>query len=304
MIIVEITTEPDEPDEPVPPNIPAKYHSHYLLTGADGSTWDLCHGPVYLTEGATGFGTPKPENRWKESPNLDGAVWAGSRTPQRTLTLPLSIEARESLPWRDIYDAFFAAIDGSATLTVTTPDSLSRTLGIRYDDGADIDIEIDPLLRRSALYPLSFVAADPYWHGWPIVRTYELGAMDELFPGPPFHINPSNVLGSASVTNPGDVEAWPLWEVAGPFAGFSVGLGESLVSYAGPVAAGESIVIDMDPRMLTIRNQDGAERWSGATEVEFAPIPPGDVPLDLALAGASSQSRITLQFVPRYRRAW
>jgi len=306
VIIVEVSDEPEEPTEPdvPPPNIPAKYSNHYLLTGADGSEWDLCNGPVFITEGASGFGTPKPENRWKESPAIDGAVWAGARVPQRTLTLPLSIEARDSLPWRDIYDAFFAAIDDEATLTVTTPDARSRSIDIRYDDGADIEVEVDPLLRRQALYPLSFIAGDPYWHGQPVARAYKTGDPQPLFPGPPFHIIPSNVLGSATVTNPGDVDAWPQWEVLGPFDGFTVGLGDSRVSYTGPVAAGERVIIDMDPHMLTIRDGKGNDQWDGVTEADFAAVPPGDVHLDLSLSGASLSTRIRLSFVPRYRRAW
>lgn len=308
MIIVEVsTTPPDEPNAPTFPPPAPHLHNRYVLTGVDGSTWDLCDGPVWLTEGATGFGLAKPEHRWKSSPAVDGAVWGGSRTPERTLTLPLSIEASESMEWLDIYDAFFDAIDpaGECTLTVVRPDRIQRSLLVRYDDGADVEIDVDPLLRRSALYPLSFVAGDPYWAGFPIARAFQLGEESNLFPGPPFHINPSNVLGSATVTNPGDVDAWPIWEIVGPFGGFSVGLGASSVAYSGPVAAGETIVIDTTPRMRTIRDGDGVDRWAGATEVDFQPIPPGEhVDLSLTLTGANADTRIRLEFTPRYRRAW
>lgn len=309
MIIVEAST-PTPPDERPPhvrPHIAPRLRLGMMLTGVDGSTWDLYDGPVRVVSGAQGFGAAKPEHRWKSAPAIDGSTWSGSRTPQRAMTLPVYIHTADSMEWRDIDAAFWDAIDpsGECELRVETPDNRWRTLRMRYDDGADAQIDTDPLLLRYVTYALSFIAADPFWHGPPVTRQFKLGAMQPLFPGPPFNINPSNVLGAASIANPGDVETWPVWVVRGPFDGFTVGLGESVVSYVGPAAAGDSVTIDMHPHMLTIRNAAGADRWANATQVEMAALPPGEnVDLNLALSGANAETRIELQYVPRYRRAW
>lgn len=308
MIIVETGTTPDEnTPPPVRPHINPRHRLGVMLTGVDGSTWDLYDGPVRLLSGATGFGSARPEHRWKTSPAIDGSTWGGARTPHRELTLPVYIHTPSSLEWRDVDAAFFDAIDpaGECTLTVVTPEGRWREIDVRYDDGGDAQLDVDPLLLRYATYALSFVAADPYWHGQSIVRQFMTGEIRDLFPGPPFDINPSNIIGLATVTNPGDVDAWPVWTVDGPFSAFTIGLGDATVEWEGSVTAGQSIVIDMHPRMLTIRDGSGGDRWDGTTKVEFAAIPPGDdVDLGLSLTGATAETRISLQFTPRYRRAW
>ncbi len=277
------------------------------LIGVDGSTWDLFEGPVRLLSGSTGFGTVPPEHWWKTAPAIDGSQWAGMRTPQRDLTLPLYIHESTSMGWRATDAAFFAAVapDGECQLVVVTPNQQTRTLLMRYTDGGDAAYDVDPLLLQYAAYPATFTAADPYWQGLPVTRSFL--AVDALafFPGPPWNIYSSSTLASGTENNPGDVPSWAQWTITGPCTGFSVGIGGSAVSSSVPLAAGATVTIDADPGQLTILHGDGSDAWADMDAVDFEPIPPGvDVPLTMTATGEGAGFEITLTYTPKYRRAW
>src|SRR5690606_15899574 len=102
---------------------------------------------------------------------------------------------------------------------------------------------------------VSWRAPDPYW--------YELNASTErvvsaagvpFFPLLPLNLSPSNVIGDQTVQNDGDVEAWPVWTVRGPYAEVRVAnltTGRTLYLTA-PASAGEVLVIDTRPRRKTV----------------------------------------------------
>lgn len=280
-----------------------------MLTGTDGSTWDLYNGPVRALAGSSGFGAPTPEHWWRVAPALDGSTWAGYRVPQRDINLPVYIHESTSLGWRDTDAAFFKALNPSSecTLIVATPDGAVRSLPVRFAGGADVDFDVDPLIMRYAAYALTFSAADPYWQGSLVHTSFSVaGSVTTLFPGPPFNINSAYTTGTGTIANPGDVVSWPKWTVNGPYTGFTVGVGATTVVYSGTKAAGQSVTIDTDPRRRTVLNETGADEWVNLTTANFEPIPPGGVvTLSLSVTGATtSATSIDMNFIPRYRRAW
>lgn len=303
------TTTPPVDGGPVPPANPPvpREHLSFSWTGTDGVVWDLVNGPVTIARGASGFGIPKPTHWTSEAPTVDGADWQGMRTGPRPFFMPVHVKAVD-------YDqiaterAFFAGIDpsGEGVLRATYPDGGWREIRLRYDEGAEGEYEIDPVLLRYAAYPLRFIANDPYWRGAPVVATFlNVGASFQFFPGPPFRIGNSNTLDLSSVANPGDQPAYPLWTITGPCDTFSVGVGAATVNGTVTLAAGETITIDTDPRALTVVDGAGNDRWPVLTDAQFEPIPKNaTVTLTTSLTAAGASSSVSLSFTPLYRRAW
>lgn len=310
MLLLKRSTPTAPPPKPpiVPANPPVpRDRIAFTWTGSDGVAWDMVNGPVTIARGASGFGIPKPTHWTTEAASIDGADWQGMRTPPRPFFMPVHVRAVN-------YDqiaterAFFAGLDprGEGVLRATYPDGRWREIRLRYDEGAEGEYDIDPILLRYAAYPLRFVANDPFWRGAPVVTTFvNVGTSFQFFPGPPFRIGNSNTLDLSQVSNPGDQDAYPLWTITGPCDSFSVGVGEATVNGTVTLAAGQSITIDMDPRALTVVDNTGADRWSVLTDAEFAPIP-GNTTADLttSLTAAGTGSSVSLAFTPRYRRAW
>lgn len=277
-----------------------------MLTGVDGSTWDLYNGPVVLMPGARFFSTPDPEHWFTDAPALDGSRWTGARVPRGEPYLPVFIDADDPLQWRDNYAAFMRAVrsPGLCYLTVVTPDSQSRTLAMRYVSGANAEYETDPLLIRYGAYGLTFATEDPYWQGWPIRTQFADIALQPRFPGPPWRINPTNTIGSTSVTNPGDVDAFGVWTVTAPFQGFTVGVGGETTTVVATKTTG-FVQIDNDPRRQTIRDETGADMSLAVVDAGDNPMIPAGakVPLSLNLIGAGAGTSIELLFTPRFREA-
>ena len=312
MIIVGGTVEVDEPDIPdVPvdrfPSPAPRLSSSLYLTGVDGSVWDLTNGPVRAQAGVK-LGPADPEHWTRESPALDGASWQGFRTPSGEVFLPVRVMADDSLGWRDVDAAFAKAIDpaGEVTVTLITPDARSRSVVGRYSEGLDAGFERDPLMMRHATYGITLATYDPFWRAPKHTVTFGVAESLSFFPGPPWALAPGNTTDAAVVTNPGDVAVWPKWTITGPFTAVTVGVGEAVVTLAATVTAGQSRVIDMDPRVRSIVTGTGADAWLDATTAEFAPIPAGtDVPLSVDLTGGTAgTTTIAVEFTPAHRRPW
>jgi hypothetical protein len=158
--------------------------------------------------------------------------------------------------------------------------------------------------RRHQAYGLTFHAENPWWLGDPVVAEYPYAVPGAgLFPGPPFTIGAVRSTVNATVVNPGDVPAYPTWRITGPFTGFTVGVGDSVVSMTYTRTGAGWVDVNMDPRHLSITNNVGADLWDNLTDIGFGPIPPGDVPLVTTLAGGADGSSVALTFEPRYWRA-
>lgn len=279
------------------------------MIGVDGSVWDLHNGPVMALPGTSGFGSPAPEHWWRTSPSLAGSSWQGSRVPHREVVLPVHIAADSALGWRDVDAAFFSALgDGTqeCTWVVATPDAKLRTLPLRFSGGGDVEYERDPMLILGAAYALTFTAGDPYWRGEPVSETFGDEAAQPFFAtsGGVVTLSSSRAIATATVTNPGDVDAWPKWTVTGPVTAFTVGVGTTTVNYTGTVAAGQVVVVDTDPRKRTIK-RGTTDAWLQVTQADFVAIPPGrDVQLSMSVTGATYATSVAVEFVPRYRKAW
>lgn len=299
---------PEADQQPTPARQPRPSFG-MTWTGTDGATWELCSGPVGLLSGARGFGLPTPQHFLDESPGLHGTSHRGLRYPARDVFLP--VELKDYSDMLALERSFFAGLDpaGEGVLSVTAPDAVTRWLRCRYVDGAEGEYEFDPLLVGRATYGLRMLAGDPWWHGEPVLKDFPFQEPSTagFFPLPPVRVGATHALNRGEVTNPGQAESFAAWRITGPFTGFSVGVGTSVVSATIRKAAGQWVEVDMHPDRLTILDETGASIRSSVTEWNPAPIPPGGSDLVthiLGGVGGEGNSSVRLTFPTLYRRAW
>lgn len=282
-------------------------------TGWDGTEWDLLgeNGGVFLTrDGVRGLHMPRVDRYTNVSPALAGSRWRGSRTLEREVFWPLFIYSDSgSQGWVKYDRAFWRTMhpDKPGTWSVTSAFGETRTLQCRFADDGDMEMTSDPSQRGWDVYPISLIAEQPYWAGPAVTQSWVDGGVVPFFGadgtgGPPFNISSGNTLSTATMPNPGDVDAYPVWTITGPSTAVSVGVGDKVVEYNAVISPGNTITIDTRPDRLTVVDQDGIDRLSGLGEASFAPIPAGEaVSLSLAMTGTGS---VSAALQPLYFRAF
>ena len=278
-------------------------------TGWDGSEWNMCNGGegIVLLAGARGFGQP-PMTHWRsQSPAVAGARWRGAVSEPREVFWPLKLwHDGGSREWVERDRAFWRTLDPQKTgvWSVELPDGSKRSLTLRVASDGDPSFDTLPTLTGWARYGITLTADDPFWAGETVTRSWQEQARRDFLPaaaGESYYVSSGSTLGSATLTNPGDVDAHVRWTVRGPFSSVSVGVGGALVTAPINVAEGSTLVIDTDPS-IQAAFLDGVDVTAQLTSAEFGVLPPGEaVPLSLTMAGTGI---ITAEFTPRFLRAW
>jgi hypothetical protein len=119
------------------------------------------------------------------------------------------------------------------------------------------------------------------------------------------YISESNQLASATLANPGDREAYPLWWARGPFTSAVLGIGDQVVTIPFSRAAGEYVYVNSAEETITDAN--GVSLWPlmGFTDPTFAPIPPGEsIALVTSLNDPDATSAVGVSITPLYEGPW
>lgn len=300
--------------------VPGLGGMRHLWHAWDGTTWDIGNpsSPVRLNAGVQGLDDPDVDYYTSDSPGVDGTTDRGFRVSGRTVFWPLRIFLpAASQAWVDLDASFWRSLQPGryGTWEVIQPNRVSRSLRLRMQDKATPTFTTDPALTGYQTYGVRLVCPDPYWVGDKVTRTFAPATSAPFF-GPVFTITRSNTLSTATLTNPGDVEAWPVWTILGPTTAVTVGLDAHAITVPFTVDAGKAVIIDTDPRAQTaydatvttgpdgsqVVTSTGVERTGSLGTVDYAPIPPGaSVPLTLTVTGAGS---VNVSILPRYLRAW
>ncbi len=292
-------------------------------TGADGSTWDLLDNDSAVTlEGVRGLHLPAWDRYSTAAPGMAGSRHSGSRAQPREVRWTVAVHSRAgSDAWVDLDAAWWRSLDPDAagTWAVTTRGA-TRTLQLRLTESDD-DMPRDPTMTGDLAYGITLEAAQPFWQGGDVVRRFVADASAAFFAtsGGVITLSAGNTLGVATMDNPGDEPAWPVWLATGPLTQLTVGLAGKTTVAPVTLAADEALVIDTRP------DSQGATKWDfvadGADitlidgtdvdvvgdldQVEFAPVPRGtSVPLTVAATGTSAGFSLQATITPLYRRAW
>lgn len=280
-------------------------------TGWDGSTWSMSTRAdgLVVGPGVRGLGAPPVRHFRDESPAVDGARWRGVRTLSREVFWPLWVlhdAGAQDWVYRD--RAFWATLDPEqpGQWTVTQPTGDYRTLACRFESGDDVS-EIDPALIGWATYGVYLSADDPYWLGVPVTESWGSGGTVPYFStsGSVYGRSPANLLGTATMSNRGDVDAFPVWTITAGVGGITtttIGVGGRLIVVPIALTEGQSITVDTRPAARTAIRENGTDVTSSLGAVDFAPIPAGEAQsLSLSMTGTGT---VSASITPRFRRAW
>lgn len=280
----------------------------------DGTVWDLTDpaGGLFVTnEGLRGLSFPLVQRYTSSAPTVAGTTWRGFRTDERETFWPVYLfHDAGSEAWMEFDRAFWRSMHPAKTglWTVYHPNGTTRAVELRFGDDGDHAFTHDPVKSGWEKYGVRCYAEQPYWMG-PLVETETFYAADpvEVFGGPGvLNLMAGSDMSTASITNPGDVESWPVWRITGPFTSLSVGVGDAVVELPGGLGAGESRIIHTRPDLMVMLDGSGADvtdELGGSTE--FVPVPAGqDESLTIEMSGGASGASVQAGLQPLYFRAW
>ncbi len=234
---------------------------------ADGTVWPLTDdqgGFFTLADGVSGLGAAPVELTTDDHPR-GGSRLRHVQPVSRTIVWPLYVYGDTHMGfigrWRQLASAFTGTSRRklSGVLEIARPDGTRRRIKVFYREGFEGQSQQGAGISSDAAI-LSLYCEDPYWYDPVAIGEHRGidagGTVDFLSPYP--SVSSSQVLGATSLTNPGDVIAWPTWTITGPGTAVTVthsGTGESFVitpaSVGGTLAAKDKVIVATDPPKVT-----------------------------------------------------
>lgn len=289
---------------------------------ADQITWTSAAGVVYeltdedagyvvLGEGTRGLRSVSYDLATQQYAGLDGEVVQNIRATSSKPTLGLLLSADSEDDFRLRARALRRAMRpqaGLGTLTVRDVTGGVRSLTCYCISGfeGDESLEVSHPGRwwKLALTFYSPAPYGPWWEGEQRNISFGLQAPSNFFPAPPFTLAPSSVQGQFTVDlSDSDAPVYPRWTVAGP--GSSLVLANLTTNRSIQVAttllAADRMTIDTRPGFQSIRLADGTSLMAAlGTDPAMWPLIEGVNNIAVQLTGATSASRITATYRPRF----
>lgn len=269
----------------------------------DGSMMPLA--PEWRAAGRFAPPTVREED---DVPGEPGSRLRAIKHAPREFSLALWIEDTDPAALRrQMRDLVFRMdpVRGDGRIRVSSPAGDQREIHCRVVGGLEMsevlgETSADTVQRAVA----TFRAVDPYWY-WvsDLVTEFEAGDPPSFFPIFPLRLASSEVFVDASVDNPGDVEAWPVWRITGPGTGLvlrNLSTGEVFDADI-TLASGERVVIDTRPGAKTITRSDGTNLWTEVDEMSWMwALQRGTTLLRIEMTGTTpGVSKARLEFRPR-----
>lgn len=297
------------PPVPVPPPLPVWQGFKHTWTGWDGTVWDLTNvdqGVAMLSDGVTGLHMPEFDSHLEEYASVPGARFKGSRTLVRNPEWLIGVYGDSSAEWREVDVAFWRSLhpDRPGVWRVTDSEGRSRALRCRLRSTSEHQYGIDPLEAGWSLYTVTLLAVDPYWEGEEVTSPLWKSAdpvdfIDSELLGPPYHPGSATTTGNATLTNPGDIDAWLTWTVTGPVDSVEISAAGGDLAY-GAVGDGDVLVISTGPTR-PVAELNGVDVSGSVDPWDPRPIPAGESsPMGIDMVGGGS---IRATFIPRHFRA-
>ena len=301
---------------PVPPRDPWQ-GLRFVWEGADGSRWEMQHpSGVRLRPGVRGLTMPPFDQYTSRNAAGHGQRLRGYSAAPRDVFWPVQVwQDEDDIRWLEYDAAFWASLspERPGTWTVEHPAGTARHLRLRLVDDGDHAWAMRPGAIGWQNYAVTLVADQPFWEGDPVSSPVwgQDESVREFIPAegaPPFYLSGASTFGSASLTNPGDVESPLVWTVTGPTTNVTLTVGSDVIGVPFPLLEGQTLVIDTGvPRAQLGTVVDGV--LVNSTDVTgqispagFAPVPAGGtVPLGISMSGTGT---VQASFVPHFFRAW
>lgn len=281
------------------------------LTGIGSRSWPA----MVLQPGASGLDMPPFTLHMDESPNLDGSMVRGARASARPILLPIFVYGIDRQTLRQFKAKLANALNpkfGYSVLTFIEQDGQPRRLRCYYAGGMEGNESVGSSGFTWISYGIQLTAADPYFYGDTTVALDWSFGTEQPFLGNPFlplNLNKGTVSkGTLIIDNPGDIEAWPVWELTGPLRRFEI-IGPDGTSFGIPLqaggldalAAGRTLTIDCRPGYKTAVDQTGMNYFPLlSANPSLWSVPPGTSIAQGDLLAGSGTSKVKLTLYPRY----
>lgn len=268
-----------------------------------------------LAKGATGVWTPPVQFGTDTTPLMDGEIITDVWETGQTAQLPMMLFGADRSEFRSRMRTLARAMDprGDGRLVIAEADGSSRVRTARYAGGLEgAEDAASGGDTNWARFGLRLYSPDPYWYEpAPRVVRYDFDTGGDpffpiSFPDHPLRVSSTSVLGEQLVSNPGDVDTWPSWEVHGPGTAmlFTNSRGDSL-SLAGTLSEDRALLISTRPGEASIMLDDGTDWWDKLVGTpNLWRLPPGDTTVDMQVTGAAEGTYVALSYTPRYRGPW
>lgn len=255
-----------------------------------------------------------------EVPMQPGARIRAVKVQPRTVDLPIHVRGTTPQSLQTQLRTLRAAMDptrGQGRLRVTPPDGVARELFCYYQAGwqGEIDGTHYGTVWQDIL--VSLYACDPYFYAADAQkRDYRVGGAGLTFLTTsvgdkflPLQLIGSTVLSTESITNMGDVAAWPIWTITGPGTMITLtnilpgGTSRLLEVVPTPaLTAGQVLTIDTRPGRKTIVGPGGVNMF-GDLNVHSViwSLDPGVNTVRVSVAGSDAVNTVVhLEFTPTY----
>ncbi|MBK3573170.1 phage tail family protein [Streptomyces sp. MBT65] len=262
-----------------------------------------------LQPGIRGLDMPGYDFYTDSSPQIDGTALRGLRVQAREVFLPVAFFDTDRAAFMARKRSFLRTLNpalGLGTLTLTEADGSFRTIEAYYGSGAEGDFGDTVSGLHWQVIGLTFSCPSPYWLGASIHQEYGSAATGSFFPVLPLTVRDSQVLGDATIDNPGDATSYPVWTIHGPttsavFTNSTTGLSFSVTASLG---SSDVLVVDTRERVQTAV-LNGTDNWwpNLATDSDLWGLEPGENDVSMALVGTDSDTVVQLDYQPRFLTA-
>ncbi|MFE3579394.1 phage tail family protein [Streptomyces vinaceus] len=284
------------------------------LTDFSGRAWPA----IFLQDGAQGLDMPPMEVFSDTSPNLDGGSFRSTRAAAREILLPLylyGVDRRTLLRLKRNLTRTLNPKNGYCVLRFTEGDGTSRYITAYYKGGLEGKEGPDDAGFTWCRYGVQMTAFDPWFYGAnEVVAEWKTGAGKVFLKGAgkpflPMEISRGTITSTGvPVSNPGDVECWPVWELVGPIRSFTISnaAGKKFGINKGDgtkdiITGGETLTIDTRPGYKTVRSSTGKNFWP---DLDKSPslfsIPSGESKVSVKMNPGASTAALRLRMLPRY----
>lgn len=258
--------------------------------------------------GARGFGVAPTRLNIREGAG-PGGRWKSTKRLTRDIDLPLIIFGDTRTEIKQKMHRLIKLLNDTfsvPTLYVVYPDEPEVFVNVHYGGGADPVFGVDTNRRTWARWTLTLRAPQPYWtsvqarnaslraanSGRGLIKDTSLSKL---------RVSSSQTIGTFTIVNPGDVDAFPVWTIVGPgdtFAAHRVADGVGF-TYDEPITNLNPITVDT--RQKTVRDASGENMYGNlGTAPKLFSLPPGTSQVSVELTNSDSDSLVSLYFQPRY----
>lgn len=285
----------------------------------DGNDWnlsDLTMQDGYICTGITGIEGLAVS--LQSVPMLDGTATASLFIPQTgTIVIGILITRPASLSEFDYYGlldrvarAFYHRRNEQpkpGQLIIQRPDGTSRQIAVYTTSGTNTP-EVG--INNASSFSMTLQTLDPYWQDLASQSlTYQMNVAPGILPILPIQLAGASVIGSTTIVNGGNAQAWPTWLITGPgtptIQNLTSGRQWSLNT---PIPAGNVVQVATKPgQQVAVNNTTGTNIWDqlvlGGTLSNLWSLMSGSNQINIAMSGSTAATSVVVTWTNRWNRA-